>query len=115
MQITKNQSSDTKLTLTIKAEPSEILAAKSRALAKLGPKVKLSGFRAGKVPIELVEKNLDQNYLQTEVIDEALNELYINAVNQENIRPVAQPKVDLVKFVPYEELEFKAEVEVIGD
>ena len=115
MQITKNQSSDTKLTLTIKAEPSEILAAKSRALAKLGPKVKLSGFRAGKVPIELVEKNLDQNYLQTEVIDEALNELYINAVNQENIRPVAQPKVDLVKFVPYEELEFKAEVEVIGE
>lgn len=115
MQITKNQSSDTKLTLTIKAEPSEILAAKSRALAKLGPKVKLSGFRAGKVPIELVEKNLDQNYLQTEVIDEALNELYINAVNQENIRPVAQPKVDLVKFVPYDELEFKAEVEVIGE
>ena len=115
MQITKNQSSDTKLTLTIKAEPSEILAAKSRALAKLGPKVKLLGFRAGKVPIELVEKNLDQNYLQTEVIDEALNELYINAVNQENIRPVAQPKVDLVKFVPYEELEFKAEVEVIGE
>ncbi|MCA9350090.1 trigger factor [Candidatus Saccharibacteria bacterium] len=115
MQITKNQSSDTKLTLTIKAEPSEILAAKSRALAKLGPKVKLSGFRAGKVPIELVEKNLDPNYLQTEVIDEALNELYINAVDKENIRPVAQPKVDLVKFVPYDELEFKAEVEVIGE
>ncbi|MBP9813283.1 trigger factor [Candidatus Nomurabacteria bacterium] len=114
MQITKNQDSDTNITLIIKAEASEIIAAKNRALNRLAPKVKLSGFRTGKVPMELVEKNLDPNYLQTEVIDEALNELYVSAVNEENIRPVAQPKVDLVKFVPYEELEFKAEVEVIG-
>lgn len=114
MQITTTKDSETKITLNIKATSSELSAAKSRALEKLAPKVKVAGFREGKVPASLVEKNLDPNYLQTEVIDEALNELFVSAVTKEGLRPVNQPKIDLLKFVPYTELEFKAEIEIIG-
>lgn len=114
MHITRKNTSDTLVTLTIKADASELDSAKQRALKKLAPQVKVAGFRAGKVPADLVEKNLDQNYLQSEVLDTAINDLYGQALIEEDLRPVDQPKVELSKFVPYTDLEFKAEIEVIG-
>jgi trigger factor len=47
-------------------------------------------------------------------MEHALNQLYGRAVDQEKLRTVAAPKIDVKKFVPYSLLEFEAEVEVIG-
>jgi trigger factor len=41
--------------------------------------------------------------------------MYSQALIDENIRPVAQPNVNLKKFVPFTTLEFEAEVEAIGE
>jgi len=114
MHITRKNSSDTLVTLTVKVDPAELETAKTQTLKRLAPKVKVAGFREGKVPADLVEKNLDPNYLQTEVIDTAINNVYSEALIKEDLRPVAQPQVNLSKFVPYTELEFTAEVEIIG-
>ncbi len=114
MQITRKDTSNTQTTLTITADLADIQTAKDRAVKYLAPKVKVQGFREGKVPPALVEKNLDPNYLQAEVIDNAINALYGEALVKEDLRPVAQPKIDLTKFVPYTALEFKAEIEVIS-
>ena len=114
MQVTTKQLSDTSTKLTISADAKDLAAIKQHALEKLAPRVKIPGFRAGKVPMELAEKNLDPNLLQTEVLDEAINHLYGDAVSEKQIRVVAQPKVELKKFVPYTELEFTAEVTTLG-
>jgi trigger factor len=114
MQVNITNLSDTKTKLTINADAKDIEHIKAHVLVKLAPKVKVAGFREGKVPAELVEKNLDPNYLQSEVIDDAVNHLYSDAVNQQRLRVVAPPKVELTKFVPYTELEFTAEVETVG-
>lgn len=115
MHITRKNSSDTLVKLTIKVDPSELETAKAQTLKRLAPKVKVAGFRAGKVPADLVEKNLDPNYLQTEVIDTVINNVYSEALIKEDLRPVSQPQVNLSKFVPYTELEFTADVEIIGE
>lgn len=96
-------------------DQAELDTAKAQTLKRLAPKVKVAGFRAGKVPADLVEKNLDPNYLQTEVIDTVINNVYSDALIKEDLRPVAQPQVNLSKFVPYTELEFTADVEIIGE
>lgn len=114
MQIVRHDDSETNIKLTITATPQELKAAKQTALTKLSPQVKLSGFRPGHAPAELVEKQLDQSQLQTEVINEALNLLYPEAVKKENLRPVNQPKIAITKFVPYTQLEFTAEIEIVG-
>ncbi len=115
MQVQKTQLTDTTIKLGISGDEARLLSIKKHVLGELKDKVKLPGFRSGKVPEELVEKNLDPAVLQNEFLDHALNTLYGEALDQEGVRPVSQPQVEIKKFVPFTTLEFDAELEVIGD
>lgn len=114
MQVSLKPISDTITKVTISADAKDLAVMKKHVVEKLAPRVKMPGFRAGKVPMELVEKQLDVNTLQAEVLDEAVNHYYGDAMAEKNLRPVGQPKVELTKYVPFTELEFTAEVEVLG-
>jgi trigger factor len=115
MQLKREQPEPTKFKLTIVANATELEAAKSTALDRLSQNVKVPGFRAGKAPAKLVEKQLDPSALQSEFLDQAVNQLYSDAVNKEKLRPVAQPQISITKFVPFSTLEFTAEAEAVGD
>lgn len=115
MKCTIETLAPTKKKLAVSASASELAEAKAAALAKLGANVRLAGFRAGKAPTNLVEKSIDQNQLQSEVLDSLINQLYAQAANENKLRPVANPEVSITKFVPFTTLEFTAEVEVVGD
>ena len=115
MQLHKEQINPTKLKLTITADEADIDPVKDATVARLSKNVKVQGFRAGKAPQNLVEKQLDQSLLQTEVLEQVVNQLYVDAVKQENLRPVSQPAIAITKFVPYTSLEFTAETEFVGD
>ena len=105
----------TRVRLDIVAQEEELQNIKQKTLQKLAPQVKVAGFREGNVPIEVVEKNINPQTLQGQFIDEAVNSLYIAALKEEKLRPVAQPKVDIKKFVPFNVLEFTMELEVVGE
>ncbi|HVI60842.1 MAG TPA: trigger factor [Candidatus Saccharimonadales bacterium] len=115
MQIKKEQLTATKLKLTITASQNEIDIIKAAVLAKLGADVKVQGFRPGKAPVNLIEKQLDQSVYQSQFMETAINELFTKAVQQDQLRPVAQPAITISKFVPFTALEFNAEVEAVGD
>jgi trigger factor len=106
--------SDTVISLEITVDLDELSTAKKTTVLRLAKDIKVAGFRAGKVPTEIAEKHLDANYLQGQTIEEALNIAYAKALTQEKIRVVARPKIEIKKFVPYTDLVFTAEVEVIG-
>lgn len=114
MHITRTNPEPTQTKLVIKASADELGKAKALALKHLAPQVKVPGFRAGKVPPAIIEKNVDQNALQSEVLEHAINKLYASAVRQENLRPVANPEIAIKKFVPFTDLEFEAVVPTIG-
>lgn len=114
MHITRTNPEPTITHLTIKAEAKEIAKAKEIALRHLGPQVKVPGFRAGNVPPAIVEKHVDQNALQQEVIEHAINTLYVSAVRQEDLRPVSNPEISIKKFVPFTDLEFEATIPTVG-
>ncbi len=114
MKLHIDRESDTIAKLTIAADKEELAKVKNKVLKKLAPRVKLAGFRDGKAPIEMIEKNVDQQLFQTEFIDEAINVLYIAALKEERLRPVGQPKVEITKFVPFTALEVKLEIPVVG-
>jgi trigger factor len=115
MQVKKNSVSDTKATVTVHATDKELIPIKEHVLGHFQGRVKIPGFRSGKVPTELLEKHVDPQALQSEFIEEAVQQLYIAAINELKLRPVAQPEASLKKLVPYTELEFEATVEIIGD
>jgi trigger factor len=116
MQVTKKNLTPTKVELSVSVDQTMLDSIKTEVLTHLAKDhVKIQGFRTGKAPLSLVEKNVDQQLLQSEFLDSALNRAYGQALDEQKLRPVAQPEVKLTKFVPYTTLEFSAEVEVVGD
>jgi trigger factor len=115
MQVTKKNLTDTNVQLTLVADQDLLKAAKQQTLQSFAGSMKLPGFREGKAPLAIVEKQVDQTRLQSEFIERALNALYVAALDQEKLRPVAEPKIKITKFVPFDALEVEAEVEVVGE
>src|SRR4051812_35324637 len=115
MQIKKTNVSPTSVKLLLTADDALLRSVKEKVLHKLSHQVKLSGFREGKAPLNLVEKNVDQSVLQSEFLDEAMNRMYAAVLREDKLRPVDNPKVNLKKFVPFTELELELEVEVVGE
>ncbi|MDX1766223.1 MAG: trigger factor [Candidatus Saccharimonadales bacterium] len=114
IKVERNKSDKTIAELSIVADKKEIKDAKNRALKRLQPEVKVDGFRKGKVPLNVVEKNVDEKVLNTEALDEVVNELIIKAIQQENLKVLDKPAVEITKFVPNEELEFTAKLSVMA-
>jgi trigger factor len=115
MQIKKEQPKPTTVKLTITATQAEINELKQAVLKHLAQHVKVQGFREGKAPANLIEKQIDPSQLQSEFLEQAVNQLYTEAVGQQKVRVVAQPQITIGKFVPFTTLEFTAEVEAVGD
>ncbi len=115
MQIKLTHNNDTNVTLAITADKETLTKVKESLVKSLGASVKVAGFRPGKAPIDIVEKNLDPQVLQSEFIDQILNHYYTQAVIKENLRTVGQPEVNLKKFVPFDTFEFEVTVDVLGD
>ncbi|MGD0284213.1 MAG: trigger factor, partial [Candidatus Saccharimonadales bacterium] len=114
MQVTKKELSDIEVSLVVVAEESDIKKLKSEVVDKLAKDLKIPGFRPGKAPQSITERNIDSSRLQTEFLETAVNALYRQAIQTEKIIPVDQPKITINKFVPFSILEFKVEVKTLG-
>lgn len=113
MQSDVKHNSDYEVTIKITASEEHLKQYKAETLKRLQPEVSAPGFRKGKVPLNLVEKQVDDKYLQSQFLDEALGGLFSEAIQEHNVRPVDRPKVEIGKFVPYSELAFDVTVEVM--
>lgn len=115
MKHTTKKISDTQVELTVTLSGEDLIAAKSTALKHLSRDIKVAGFRKGKVPANVAEKNLDPNVLANEVVEHAINDSFNEIVTIEDMRVLDQPKIELKKFVPYTEAEYEAVVEVLPE
>lgn len=69
---------------------------------------KIEGFRPGKAPKNLVEKNIDQGKLYGEVINQLLPVSYAASVTEHRLRPAVAPKINIIKAEPNAPWQFKA-------
>lgn len=80
-----------------------------KILADLVKNAKIEGFRPGKAPKDLVEKNLDKGRLYGEVINQLLPLSYAAAVSQHKLRPAVAPKITIIQAEENKPWQFKAE------
>lgn len=113
MQITTKALNDTKTEVSITVDENLLQKTKQDVLKELAKTVKISGFRSGTAPLTVVEKNVDATRLQSEVLQSVVNNAYGDAVDQEKLRVIGTPEIKITKFVPYTELSFTAEVDVM--
>ena len=113
MKTTVKKLSDTKVELTISLGSEELSAAEQVALTKMASDLNVPGFRKGKVPVSVAAKHVNPAALQEQTLDNALSKAVAEAFMAEKIQALDRPAVDVKKFVPGQELEFTAEVEII--
>lgn len=115
MQIKLTHNNPTNVTLSISADQETLTKIKDVVLKRQAKNTKIPGFRAGKAPLHVIEKSLDQNALQSEFIDATLNHFYVEAITKENLRVIGQPQVNLKKFVPFTTFDFEITADVLGE
>ncbi|MBT3609058.1 MAG: trigger factor, partial [Gammaproteobacteria bacterium] len=80
-------------------------------LQKATKTVNINGFRKGKVPLKVVKQQFGAGVRQ-EVIGEIVNSSFYDAIQQEELRPVGQPRIDDIKDSEGQDLEYTAIFEV---
>lgn len=80
-------------------------------LKSLSRRVKVDGFRAGKVPMKVVERKWGGTVRQ-EVRNELVQSSFYEAINQEKLRPAGVPHFDLQPDTPEVGLRYTAVFEV---
>ena len=80
-------------------------------LQKATKTVSIKGFRKGKVPLKVVKQQYGAGVRQ-EVIGEIVNSSFYEAIQQEELRPVGQPRIDDIKEAEGQNLEYLAIFEV---
>ena len=86
-----------KKSINYKVQKEEWEEAKNQAFKKIGAKLVVDGFRPGKAPRHLVEKNYPGK-ITMEAADMLIDKEYRRLLLEEKIMPVLEPKIDIVKL-----------------
>jgi trigger factor len=106
----------TRVKLVVEVPYEELKPSIDRAYRTIGSQVNIPGFRRGKVPPRIIDQRLGRGAVLQEAVNDALPDLYRQAVAETDIRPLGQPDVDVAE-VPDPgsgagDLKFTAEVDV---
>ena len=70
--------------------------ANKKAFSKIAEKISIPGFRKGKAPRSILEKNISKGEQYNEAINANLNDWYREGLDELGLTPVAQANVDIV-------------------
>ena len=113
VKVKKLPKSEAEINFIIPAE--EFNKFREKAILKLGEDFEIKGFRKGKAPREIIEKEFGQERIFREVAEFCIKENYIKAILESEIEPLGQPVIEILKLTPGNPLEFKAKVSVLPE
>ena len=91
----------------------ELEKASDKAYRKLVKQVDIQGFRKGKAPRSLLERRLGKEYIYQEGLDDLITEAYRTALNENEITPITQPKLDAPTFEMGQSYHFSLTVPIV--
>ena len=100
---------EVKLTFNIEAEKFE--EAMKKVYAKTAKYFNIPGFRKGKAPMQLVERQYGSAIFYEDAFNELVPDIYDEAIKENKIEAVSRPNIDIVQMEKGKELIFTATVE----
>ena len=76
---------------------------------EIQPTVSIPGFRKGKAPISIVRKKYEDNII-SEAIERLVQDKTKNLLDEKNLKPFIQPRVDLKKFEKNQPIEVEIKI-----
>lgn len=95
------------LEILVKIPWADVQTAYKTSFDALHLQFEMEGFRKGKVPKALAEKNIDKDKVYSHLIRHIMPKIYEDIVKVENLHPILSPKIELVKAKENEEWELK--------
>ena len=114
MQVTETSAEGLKREYRVVVPADDIERRVQGRLQDLGKKVKMPGFRPGKVPVGLLRKQYGRSVMG-EVLEEAVNQGSQDAISRHELRPALKPKVEVTSFDEGADLEFTMALEVLPE
>lgn len=104
--------SPTRAKLTVEVPFEELKPSLDAAYKQIAQQINVPGFRRGKVPPMVIDRQVGRGAVLDQAINDALPKKYVEALQANSLEPLAQPEVEVTKLEDNEVLEFTAEVDV---
>ena len=103
--------SPTRAKLTVEVPFEELKPSLDAAYQKIAQQINIPGFRKGKVPPAIIERQFP-GAAREEALNDILGTKYVEALQANDLVPLAQPEVEVVKYDDDGPLEFTVEVDI---
>ena len=100
---------EVKLSFTVEAEKFE--EAMKKVYSKTAKYFNIPGFRKGKAPMQLVERQYGSEIFYEDAFNELVPDLYDEAIKENNIEAVSKPDIDITQMEKGKDLIFTATVQ----
>ncbi len=114
MQVTKKEEKGLYRKLEVKVPASDIQKQRETRLKEVGKTVRLPGFRPGKAPMSILEKRYGRAVMG-EVLEAVVNQTSAQALQDNNLRPAMQPKIEVTEFDEGTDLTYSMELDVMPE
>lgn len=105
-QVEKQEDGTLKITLTIPF--TDIQKARDGVIEDLAKQVNVAGFRKGKAPTDVAASQLNPEAVREEILKKLLPKAYMDAVEENKIKPIMNPKMQVEKIEEGEDWVFNA-------
>ena len=102
----------TRAKLTVEVPFEELKPSLDKAYKSIAQQINVPGFRRGKVPPMVIDRQVGRGAVLQEAINEVVPQKYVEALQSHDLQPVAQPEVEVTRIDDNEAIEFTAEVDV---
>lgn len=111
MQVSVETTSGLERRLTVGIPAVEVDSAVESKLKDTAKRVRIDGFRPGKVPFKEVKRRFGKS-VRAEVVGEVISAKFYEAISGQEFTPAGQPRIENVKDEPGQDIEFTAVFEV---
>lgn len=94
--------------ITIELTPQEFDPFLKKAALDISEKVKISGFRPGKAPYDIIKQQVGELALWQEALEGGVKKTLFQAIEEKKLTTVGSPKIDIMKLVPGNPVIYKA-------
>ena len=86
---------ENRVRIDVAVSDDEVRRKMDRAVRDMAKRMRVPGFRPGRVPTQVVLKRIGPEAVMQQVLEESLGEWYAEAVQTAGVRPIDDPEVDL--------------------
>jgi trigger factor len=98
--------------LSVEVDADQVSRSIDQAYTRLAPRVRIAGFRPGKAPRPMIEREIGWPTLRQEALDLLLPTAYNSALDEAGLDPIDVPRVEVQQFDRGQAMKFTATVSV---